>query len=140
MDVQIEILAVVLATISSFVVGFVWYAAPVFGNTWMKLVGLKESDIKMGPGTSAWFRTVLAAALQAFVLAHVTYLSYSFFDYSWMEAALSTAFWLWLGFQLSMVMTHDAFEQRPLKLTMLNAAHQLATLLVMGIVIGLFKP
>ncbi len=35
-------LAVVLAAVSSMVVGFIWYAKPVFGNRWMRLSGIKE--------------------------------------------------------------------------------------------------
>ncbi len=136
MEVQINVWAVVLAVVSSFVVGMVWYSKPVFGEMWRKLIKMDEKTMKKGPKSSAWVLTVLAAALQAYVLAHVTYLSASFFGYSWMGASMSTAFWMWAGFQLSMALTHDAFEQRPLKLTMLTAGNQLATLLAMGAVIG----
>ena len=39
MDLQINWLAVMLATLSSMVVGSVWYAPPVFGRMWMRLIG-----------------------------------------------------------------------------------------------------
>ncbi|MCA9328421.1 DUF1761 domain-containing protein [Candidatus Saccharibacteria bacterium] len=137
MDVEINVWAVLAATVASFIVGMVWYAPQVFGERWRKLIKMDAKTMKKGPGTQAWVLTVVGALLQAFVLAHVTYLSSSFFtDYSWMGAALSSAFWMWLGFQLSMILTHDSFEQRPMALTVLTAGNQLATLLAMGLVIG----
>jgi len=137
MDVQVNVWAVLAATVSSFVVGMVWYAPQVFGERWRKLIKMDEKTMKKGPGSQAWLLTVAGALLQAYVLAHVTYLSSKFFtDYSWMTAALSSAFWIWAGFQLSMILTHDSFEQRPLILTVLTAGNQLATLLAMSLVIG----
>lgn len=138
MDVEINVWAVLAATASSFVVGMIWYSQKVFGERWRKLIKMDKKVMEKGPAPSAWALTVAGALLQAFVLAHVTYLSSHFFtDYSWMQAALSSAFWMWAGFQLSMVLTHDSFEQRPLTLTMLTAGNQLATLMAMGLAIGL---
>lgn len=140
MEVEINVWAVVLATVSSFVVGMIWYAPPVFGEMWRKLIKMDKKTMDKGPQPSAWVLTVAGAAAQAFVLAHVTYLSYVFFENSWMSSALMTALWVWVGFQLSMAVTHDSFEQRPMKLTALTAGNQLATLLAMGAVIGWLAP
>lgn len=46
MDVQINWLAVVLATLSSMIVGSIWYAKPVFGEKWAKLVKLDDKKCK----------------------------------------------------------------------------------------------
>lgn len=139
MDVQINWFAVVLATISSMVVGSIWYAKPVFGKAWMKLV--KLDDKKMGQGAGkAITMTVIASLVTAYVLAHVTYLSNSFFHNSFFQDAVSTAFWMWLGFTAARILTHDAFERRPLRLTLLTVSHELATLLIMGMIIGWLHP
>lgn len=135
MDVQINMVAVLLAALSSFVVGMVWYAKPLFGNAWSRMTGMTEDKQKAGMGP-AMFKALVAALLTAYVLAHVTYISQSFFGVSFMESALNTAFWLWLGIAATTIVVHDAFEQRPMKLTAINAGNQLATLLAMGLVIG----
>jgi hypothetical protein len=57
-----------------------------------------------------------------------------------MHDAILTAFFLWLGFTATRLLVHDLFENRPSKLTVLNAAHELATLVVMAVVIGALKP
>lgn len=140
MEIEIRWFAVVLATLSSFLVGGIWYAPNVFGETWRKLIKMDKKTMKKGLKPTVWATTIFAAFLQAFALAYITFLSYSFFDVSWMAVALMTALWLWMGLQVSMVLTHDAFEQRPSKLSYITMGNQLATLLVMGAMIGLFQP
>ena len=134
MDVEINIWAVALAMVSSMVVGSIWYAKPVFGKMWAKWakVDLKKNSSAMAP----IIVTAVVSLITAYVLAHVTYLSNQFFDYSFLESALTTAFWVWLGFTAARMITHDAFEGRPYKLTILNIAHEFVTIMVMGLVIG----
>lgn len=136
MEVQVNYLAVVLAMVSSMVVGTVWYSKPVFGAKWFKLVGMTDEKAKKG-SAKAILMTVVVSLITAYVLAHVIYLSHSFFNNSFMYDALMTAFWMWLGFVLTRIVTHDAFEQRPMELTAMNVAHELVTFMVMGLVIGL---
>ena len=40
MEIEINYLAVILATIAAVVVGFVWYSPALFGNQWAKLRGM----------------------------------------------------------------------------------------------------
>lgn len=138
MSVEVNYLAVVLAMLSSMVVGSVWYARGVFGKRWMKLVGLDEKKVQ-GSGAKAIVVTMVVSLATAFVLAHVTYLSNKFFGNSFLQDALTTAFWMWLGFTAARMITHDAFEQRPATLTVMNIAHEFVTLMVMGLIIGLMK-
>lgn len=136
MNVEINYLAVVLAMLSSMVIGSVWYARPVFGNIWIKLAKINMSK---GDGADVWkpiVVTLIVSLITAYVLAHVAFLSHHFFNNSFLQDSVSTAFWLWLGLTAARFVTHDAFEGRPWKLTVLNCAHELVTLLVMGVVIG----
>jgi hypothetical protein len=136
MDVQVNALGVLLAAVSSMVVGSIWYARPVLGNTWMKLAKVKmDSDkSKVAPMLALTF---VLALLTAYILAHVSYLSNSFFHNSFLQDSLATAFWLWLGLTAARIFTHDLFEGRPSKLTLITVSHELVTLLIMGLVIGL---
>ena len=111
MEVEINVWAVVAAAVSSFVVGMIWYAPGVFGEKWRKLIKMDKKTMQKGPGGQAWALTVVGAFLQAFVLAYFTYVIYNFFegDISWLNTSVMTAAMAWGGFQLAMVMTHDAF-------------------------------
>jgi hypothetical protein len=135
MNVEVNWLAVILATASSMVVGSIWYARSVFGDMWIKLT--KQDEKKMGEGAGpAIAVTLVVSLITAYVLAHVAFLSHKYFNNSFFVDAVSTAFWVWLGFTAARMVTHDAFERRPVKLTVLNAAHELVTLVVMGAIIG----
>lgn len=66
---DINYVAVLVAALIFMAVGFVWYALPVFGKSWMKETGLKEADLKAGPGTG-YVLAMLGGLFQAYVLAH----------------------------------------------------------------------
>ncbi len=138
-NVDVNYLAVFLAAVSSMVVGSIWYAKPVMGKTWQKLVKLDDAKMQTG-AAKAISLTFVVSLVTAYVLAHVTFLSNAFFGNSFMQDAITTAFWLWLGLTAARMITHDLFEQRPTKLTMMNVCHEQVTLLVMAGVIGYLKP
>lgn len=136
MEVDVNWLAVVLAGLSSLIVGSIFYAKPVFGNTWMKLAKLDEK--KMGSGASSIALALAMSLVTAFVIAHVAAISRPFYEVSALSAALTTAFWLWIGISLTTVVIHDSFEHRPKALTFLTVAYQFFAMMAMGLIIGLF--
>lgn len=139
MEVPVNYLAVLLAALSTMVVGSIWYTPKVFGNVWMKWSGAKPDPTMSWGKTAFMFGSVFVASLvAAYVLSHVAYLSQNFFGGSFVVNSLSTAFWAWLGFTAVRIYTHDTFEGRRKKLTLLNVAHELVTFLVMALIIGFF--
>jgi Protein of unknown function (DUF1761) len=136
MDVQVNLWAVFAAMASSMVIGSIWYSPKVFGKIWMKLARI---DTKKDRGSIAkpLGVTVVVCLITAYVLAHVAYLSNQFFHHSFLQDTLTTAFWMWLGFSAARFITHDAFEGRPHKLTLINVSNDLLTIMVMALVIGL---
>ena len=139
MEIDVNYLAVVLAALSSMVVGAVWYAKPVFGRMWAKWVGLDDQAMKKG-NAKALILAFLLALVMAYILAHFSYMSNLFFNHSFLRDSLITAFCMWAGIALTRVVTHDAFERRPMRLTILNVTNMLVTMLVMGAIIGALPP
>lgn len=141
MEVEVSYLAVFLAAVSSMVVGSIWYARPVFGNMWIKLAKIDEKKMRSKGAWTAMAWVFLLSLLTAYVLAHVTYLSNQFYsDSSFMSSALQTAFWVWLGFVLTRMLTHNMFEQKPAKLNLLGVGNEFVTIMVMGLIIGMMAP
>lgn len=136
MQPEISYLAVLLAAASTMVVGSVWYSPKVFGDSWMKMVGLNEKKAQKG-ATQAIVITIIVSLITAFVLAHMVQFAHHFYDGNYFATAVTTSLWAWLGFTAARFITHDAFEQRRKKLTLMNVSHELVTFLVMGVVIGL---
>ena len=137
MEVDVNWLAVVLAGLSSMVVGSIFYAKPVLGKVWMKAAGVSEKQMSKGPGTSLVL-ALLMSLLTAFVIAHVAAISRPFYEVSALSAGLTTAFWLWLGISVTTVIIHAGFEGRPARLSFLTVAYQFFAMMAMGLIIGLF--
>lgn len=135
MDVVVNYWAVLAATVVSMVVGAIWYAMPVFGKTWAKLAKIDLTKNK-GSILKPMTLTVLCSLMTAYVLAHVAYLSNQFFGHSFLQDTVTTAFWLWLGLTAARILVHDAFESRPVKLSIITVSHEFVTLVLMGLIIG----
>ncbi len=128
---SINWIAVLVAAVSTFVVGGVWYAPPVFGNAWMRESGFtKESLARMGGtarifGGSFGLALVMAANLAAFVGPKAS-LSFGLFagaaaGFGWVAAAYGVTY---------------LFEHRSLKLFLINAGYHAVTMTLMGGIIG----
>jgi hypothetical protein len=134
---EINVLAVILAALSTLVVGTVWYTPRVFGKYWMRTA-------RVNPGGEAKdavkpiLVSLVVSFISAWVLAGSAAIAQEFYGGNFLVNTLITATILWAGFTASRFVTHDAFEGRPAGLTVLNVAHELVTFLVMGLVIGLF--
>lgn len=133
---DINWLAVILATISTMVVGFIWYTPKVFGNYWMRIAKVNPGEAKSA--VAPILITLVVSFISAWVLAGATFLAFEFYGGSYLANALLTALILWGGFTATRFITHDAFEGRPAGLTILNCAHELVTFMVMALIIGLF--
>ncbi len=139
MQVEVNYLAVFLAALSSMAVGSLWYAPKVFGNTWAKLVGFDSSKSSKG----AWRAMAIVfvgSLITAFILAHAIFLAHKYFGNNYMQDAIMTALWLWLGLTAVRFIVHDVFEGRPLKLTFINISNEFAIRMIMAVIIGFFAP
>lgn len=70
-QVEINLVAALVAAIASIIIGFAWYSMRMFGKEWMKLAGLSPKDIegqKKGKGSKYALMT-LGALVMAYVLA-----------------------------------------------------------------------
>lgn len=135
----INYFAVILATLSSMVVGSIWYTPKVFGRYWMKQSGVTPSG-NAKDAVRPIIVTVLVSFVTAWVLAGAVWISFSFYGGSFLVNALLTAAILWAGFTAARFVTHDQFDQRTTGLTVLNISHELVTLLVMALIIGVWPP
>jgi len=137
MTPDINYWAVILATLSSMVVGSIWYTPRVFGNYWMKTAGVTPSG---NSRDAVWpiVITLLVSFVTAWVLAGAAFIAWDFYGGSFLVNALVTAVVLWAGFTAARFITHDAFDGRPSGLTVLNIAHELVTLLIMALIIGVW--
>lgn len=69
---NVNFLALLLAALSTLVVGFIWYNPKVFGNIWMKEAGLKEEDVKGTNMVKIFGLSIVYAFLISFILQMLT--------------------------------------------------------------------
>lgn len=136
---EINYWAVLIATVASMIVGAIWYARGVMGTRWAGLAGV---DLDRPSRSPLWpmITTVIVTFITAWVLAGASSIAWHFYEGSYFWAAIVTAVTLWAGFTAARLITHDAFEGRSTKLTTLNIAHELITVLVMAVIIGVWPP
>ena len=121
---DINWVALIAAGVASMAVGFIWYG-PLFGKVWMKLSGHKDmGDKDKMPMTYGIM--FVASLVTAYVL-------------SMLGATFETAFWVWLGFQATLLLHTVLFEKKSWNLYFLNAGHQLVSLLAMSWVLNYLK-
>lgn len=65
---EYNLLAILVAALSSFVVGFVWYNPKVFGTIWMKEAGLTQEQIEKGNLLKIFGLTFIYSFMLAFMM------------------------------------------------------------------------
>lgn len=134
----INFFAVIAATLSSMLVGSIWYTPKVFGDYWMRVAKVTPGENRSP--IAAILITLVVSFITAWVLAGAIYLSFNFYGGSFLVNALLTGLILWAGLTAARFITHDAFEGRSVGLTVLNCAHELFTILVMCLILGVWPP
>jgi len=105
--------AIIVAAVSAFVLGGVWYSPLMFGNAWMKVAGMTEESVKQGNPAKIYGG--------AFVLTLI--------------AAVNLAMFLGPKSDLAFGVVYF-FEQRPMLQWFINGAYWVVTFIVMGAIIG----
>jgi len=139
MHVSINLWGVLLAGISSMVIGMIYYHQSLLGKQWMKLakVDQKRFQKEMPKVMPLVF---VAALVTADVVAYVTFLYQNFFGGSWVMAGLVTSLILWLGVAATTLFVHNTLDQKPAQLLYISLGNRLLTLLAMGAIIGWLHP
>lgn len=126
---NIHWVSVLVAALSGFVIGGLWYG-PLFQKPWMQLTGMtKEKGAQASmPLTfgGAYVLNLIGATGLAILLGG---------NHGWM-GGLHTGLFTGLFFIATALGVIYLFEQRPLKLWFINAGYQMVNFAAMGTIIG----
>lgn len=121
--------AVLVAALSTFFVGGLWYSPVLFARPWMHDNGLVDADLRRGGGP-VFAGAILLALVQAFVLAlflgpdadiQFGAVAGLLVGLGWVAPALTTTF---------------LFERRARRLTLIDAAYHIVSYTLMGVLLG----
>ena len=134
---EINYIAVIVATLSSMIVGTVWYSPRVFGNYWMKAAGITPTG-NAADAIRPIVVTLIVSFITAWVLAGAAFIAFDFYGGSFFVNSLLTSLVLWGGLTAARFITHDQFDGRPNGLTVLNVSHEFVTIVIMALIIGVW--
>jgi hypothetical protein len=127
-------LLVIGAAVSSMILGVLWYSPVLFGKEWMALMKIKKDDIEKNKKgmTKTYVLSMIAAFIMAFVLKQFIDLFYvvNFYD------AIQLGFWIWLGFVATTMIASVLYEKKPWSLFIINSGYQLASILLMSVILS----
>jgi hypothetical protein len=155
---EINYLAILVAALSSFVVGFIWYNPKVFGTIWMNEIGMTDEKARQSNMVKMFGFTFIFALMFAFMMQVLTIHqfgamgmiggdaskalpSYNAFMADYMDAFRTYKHGAFHGFisglflALPIVATNALFEQKSWKYTFVTAGYWVVLMTIMGAII-----
>jgi hypothetical protein len=133
MEAQPNYLAVVVAALSTFLVGGLWYSPALFGKAWMRENGFTEEGMKG--------RSMAKIFGLAFFLALISAINLAMFLGPENRPAMGA---LWgfaagFGWVATFVGTHYLFERKSFTLFLINAGYSVVALTLMGVILAAWR-
>ena len=130
-NVAVNYLSVVIASVVSFIVGFIWYG-PLFGKLWMKLSNISEKDAKKAK-EKGMAVPMLLNFIGTLVTAYVLAAFLQVLGAGTVSGAMAVAFWAWLGFIAATTLLGGVlWENKSWNLFLLNGGYWLVTVEVIA--------
>jgi hypothetical protein len=122
--------AVIVATLSAFVLGALWYSPVLFGKAWMRANNISPDGPKTGMA-----RILILALVWTFVMAVnlAMFLNDKQTNVSWGATAGLLAGFGWVAMAIFII---GLFERRSLAYMLINAGYMIAALTMMGAILG----
>lgn len=128
---EVNYLAVLIATVATMIIGFLWYSPLLFGNVWMKESGLKPETMS-GGGPMTYVLTALTALIGALLLA----LLLTLIEEKSLVSGVTIAMIISICISAKIGMNY-LFESRSSRLYLITIGYHIVSYLVAGIIIGL---
>lgn len=130
---SINIVAVLVAAIAAFVLGFLWYG-PVFGNAWIRMMKIPkaEVDAMKAKGMGAMLPHMAAGFVQQIVIAGVLALLLARLGVADAMGAAGLAILIWFGFVASIMLNTVLWENRKMDLYLFNITYHLVSLVLIA--------
>ena len=133
-DVDLNWIAVVVATAIPMVVGALWYSPLLLGGRWMRTLGKTPEDLRGGARTAYLLATV-ASFVISYTVARIA--RWAEVEDLWSGALLGVL--LWFGFVATTSAVNAIFSQRPRDLWAIEAGYFLVSLLLIGALHGVWE-
>jgi hypothetical protein len=125
-------LAILLASVSAFMLGFLWYSL-LFAKRWAKENGITEDSNKEANMLKIFGLSFLLMVFAAFTLA--LFIGKA----AGLHHGIMIGFHAGLGFAFTFLGVTYLFERRSLALFLINGCYSVVSLTIMGLIIGVMQ-
>ena len=126
---DINIWAVLVASLAKFGIGFLWYSPYLFGALWMKDVGLSQDKL------SSPNRSMIIAAVMGFIIALTIAVVINLGNFDLLQS-LALGGLLATGLMAAQMAPQLAFEERSFRLYSIYAGQYIVEIVVIAAIIG----
>lgn len=131
---KINYLAVLVAALSTFVLGGLWYSPLLFGKAWMRVNNFSDSDVASFSkarmfGWSFVFAVIMSLNLSMFLAAPDTTVTWG------MAAGALTGFG-WVALAIAII---GVFENKSWGYIAINGGYMILAFIVMGAILGAWR-
>lgn len=133
-EISFNYLAILVATVSTFLLGGLWYSPALFGKAWMQEMGFTEEALKAKGdvgrimGVSFVLELIMAFNLAAFIGAKAS------LSFGLLAGAAAGFGWVALAFGVTYL-----FERKSLRLFFINAGYHAIAFALMGAILGAWR-
>jgi hypothetical protein len=134
--VHVNFLAVIVAAIVVFVLGWLWYSPLLFYKPWMRARGIDPAVAMAGAKmpTGKLLIELVRCVVLAYLVAHLVAL---LGDSSWLVAA-HFGLILWIAFPVVLLTGSVLWDNTPVKVAAIHAGDWLVKLLVIPIIVSMW--
>jgi hypothetical protein len=131
---QINYLGVLVAALSTFILGGLWYSPMLFGKAWMRANNFSDADLQTFSkarmfGWSFVFSLVMALNLAMFLAGPTT-------DVSWGVTAGALTGLGWVAMAIAII---SVFENRSWTYILINGGYMTVAFTLMGAILGAWR-
>ena len=126
---------VLVSAVSLWLLGATWYSPVLFAKPWMALLGINPAAANKKSLVPGMISSLAGDFVLAFVLDHVILWSNAG---SWRGGAFVGGL-MWLGFFAAPNYPQGIYENRPVKLFLINSGYWLVGLIIVGIVLAVWR-
>jgi len=137
---QLNWIAILVAAVSTMILGFLWYSPLLFAKPWVREMGYdlndkaKIEEMRKGAGP-AYAGSFAASLISAFTLALILHGLHA----RDLHFGLMASFHVWLGFVATVQLTGALFMKQSMRLFAINTGYQLVCYLAMGTILSVWQ-
>lgn len=132
---NINLIAVIVCTLFTFILGGLWYSKLLFAKVFMKHINKTEEELKRKSSPMIFLYELIAAFITTYVLASII-LFVGAADF-WRGFQIGII--VWIGFVAMTQLSTVTFEQRSFTLYLIHISYRLVAISISGGILSVWK-